>query len=66
MNLYSFKRQPHKMVKRTQTIRRQELTNCLSAFDNFVRLVLKGLHVSQWTQNPIFQFERLQDVLGVI
>ena len=53
MNLYSFKRQPHKMVKRIQTIRRQELTNCLSAFNNFVRLALKGLHVSQWTQNPI-------------
>ena len=53
MNLYSFKRQPHKMVKRIQTIRRQELTNCLSAFDDFVGLALKGLHVSQRTQNPI-------------
>ena len=31
------------MVKHTQTIRRQEPTNCLSVFDNFVGLALKGL-----------------------
>ena len=32
------------MVKHTQTIRRQKLpTNCLSVFDHFVRLALKGL-----------------------
>ena len=35
-------RQPHKMVKHTQTIRRQEPTNCLSVFDHFVGLPLKG------------------------
>ena len=39
----SFKRQPHKMVKHTQTIRRGKLTNCLSEFDQFLRLALKGL-----------------------
>ena len=31
------------MVKHTQTIRRQKLTNCLSVFDHFVGLALKGL-----------------------
>ena len=31
------------MVKHTQTIRRQQPTNCLSVFDHFVGLALKGL-----------------------
>ena len=31
------------MVKQTQTIRWQYLTNCLSVFDHFVRLALKGM-----------------------
>ena len=31
------------MVKHTQTIRRLLPTNCLSVFDHFVGLVLKGL-----------------------
>ena len=31
------------MVKHTQTIRRQEPTNCLNVFDHFVGLALKGL-----------------------
>ena len=31
-----FKRQPHKMVKHTQTIRWQQPANCLSVFDHFV------------------------------
>ena len=31
------------MVKHSQTIRRQQPTNCLSVFDHFVRLTLKGL-----------------------
>ena len=34
---------PHKMVKHTQTIHRQKPTNCLSVFDHFVGLALKGL-----------------------
>ena len=34
------KRQPHKMVKHTQTIP----WNCLSVFNHFVRLTLKGLN----------------------
>ena len=40
----TFKRQPHKMVKQIQTIRRQKPTNCLSLFDRFVGLALKGLN----------------------
>ena len=36
-------RQPHQMVKHTQTIRRLLPTNYLSVFDNFVGLSLKGL-----------------------
>ena len=38
-----FKRQPHKMVKRTQIIHRFLPTNCLSEFDHFVGLALEGL-----------------------
>ena len=38
-----FKRQSHKMVKHTQTIRRHKPTNYLSVFDNFVGLTIKGL-----------------------
>ena len=40
---YAFKRQPHKMVKHTQTIHRQQATNCLSVFDHFVMLVPREL-----------------------
>ena len=31
------------MVKHTQTIRRPQLTNCFSVFDDFVALTRKGL-----------------------
>ena len=41
--LKPFKRQTHKMVKHTQTIRRLLPTNCLSVFDYFVGLALEGL-----------------------
>ena len=43
LHLKPFKRQHHKMVKHTQTIRRQKPTNCLDVFDHFVGLALKGL-----------------------
>ena len=33
----------HKTVKHPQTIRRQQPTNCLSVFEHFVGLALKGL-----------------------
>ena len=38
-----FKCQSQKLVKHTQTIRRQKSTNCLSVFDHFMGLVFKGL-----------------------
>ena len=37
----AFKRQPHKMSKHTQTIRRLLSTNCLSVFGHFVALRMK-------------------------
>ena len=40
-----FKRKPHKMVRHTEIIRRQEPTNCLSVFDQFVVLALKRLNM---------------------
>ena len=41
--IFPFKSQPHKMVRHTQTIRQEQPTNCLSVFDHFVGLALKGL-----------------------
>ena len=43
MNDKPFKRQPHKMVKRTEIIRRQQPTKCVNVFDHLVELALKGL-----------------------
>ena len=40
---YPFKYQPQKMVKHSETIRRQMRTNSWSVFDHFVGLTLKGL-----------------------
>ena len=37
-----FKRQPQKMIKHTQAIR---WLNCLSVFDHFLGLALKGLRL---------------------
>ena len=34
MKILTFKHQPHRMVKYTETIRRQQPTNCLSVFDH--------------------------------
>ena len=42
-----FKRQSHKMTKNTQPIRWQQPTICLSAFDEFLGLALKGLVYSR-------------------
>ena len=52
------KSQPHKMVKHTQTIRRLMPTNCLSVFDHFVGLALKGFTKAQWLTCfvPLFSF----------
>ena len=61
---YPFTRQPHKMVKQTQTIRRQQPTNCLSVFDHFVRLVLKGLKAAL-KKLEAFNFIKKDFIAGV-
>ena len=38
-----FKRQPYKIVQKTQAIRRLLSTNCLSVFNHFMGFTLKGL-----------------------
>ena len=43
--LSSFEPQPHKMATHTQTIHRQQPKNCLSEFNHFVGLALKGLKI---------------------
>ena len=40
----SFKYQPHKIVKHTQTICQQQPMNCLSVFDHLVGLAFKQLN----------------------
>ena len=40
------------MVKQTQTIPRQQPTNCLSVFDHFVGLALKRLNHGPQTRFP--------------
>ena len=40
------------MVKHTQTIRRQFADECLSVFDHFVGLVLKGVNPFQAISIP--------------
>ena len=40
VNFEHINRQPHKMIKHTQTIRQQKQMNCFSVFDNFVGLTL--------------------------
>ena len=47
------------MVKHTQTIRRQQQTNCLSVFDHFVGLALKGL-----TDDMYFQWIQMKDTIS--
>ena len=42
----TFNRQPHKIVKHTQTIRRKSGQIVLRVFDHFVGLALKGLSLS--------------------
>ena len=45
--------QPHKLVKHTRTIRRQKPKNCLSVFDHFVGLALKGLKQSNLHKSSV-------------
>ena len=55
---YPFKRQSHKIVKHTQTILRQQPTNCLSVFEHFVNLALKGLKKRLWHKSFPLNFEK--------
>ena len=43
------------MVKHTQTIRRQQPMNCLSVFEHFVGLALKGLRSVVTFGSPTFK-----------
>ena len=56
-----FKHQPHKMAKHTQTIYQLLPTNCLSAFDHFVGLVLKGL---SWVFLSVKNYLHIFNYLG--
>ena len=47
------------MVKHTQTIHRQQPTNCLSVFDHFVGVALKGLN----TPLKVMQYLLQKDVV---
>ena len=48
------------MVKHTQTIRRELPTNCLSVFDHFVKLALKGLKLNRYLL--VLSFKELYSV----
>ena len=55
LRCYPFKRQSHKMVKHTQTIRRQFADELLSVFDHFMNLALKGLCLLGSGENKVDQ-----------
>ena len=59
-------RQPHKVVKHHQTIRRQQLTNCLSVFDHFVGLAHKGLRTLDGFMNLIQALQPFQTCAAVL
>ena len=46
-----FKLQPHKMIKKTQAIRRQQPTNYLNVFDPSIGLAPKGLLIKKEKNN---------------
>ena len=57
-SLFKVKRQTYKMVKHTQTDRRQKATNCLSGLTIlWDKVVLKGLRIV-----PIFNFFNLTEI----
>ena len=57
-SLFKVKRQTYKMVKHTQTDRRQKATNCLSGLTIlWDKVVLKGLRIV-----PIFDFFNLTEI----
>ena len=59
------------MVKHNHTIRQLLLTNCLSVFEHFVGLALKGLNLNMYSSRGIrsvfkklFQYTNLRTILG--
>ena len=57
-----FKRQFHKMVKHTQTIRRQIVDELFECVDHFVGLALKGLRTFELFFNRFTRFIRLHHI----
>ena len=57
MKFWPFKRQTHKMVKRTQLICRFLQTNCLNVFDYFVGLAFKGLSI-EFSLNLLQEYQK--------
>ena len=55
----SFLRLEINPVKHTQTIRWQKPTNCLSVFDHFVGLALKGLKLCYMCKRKFFSFSTI-------
>ena len=55
------------MVKQTQTIRRQKPTNCLSVFDHFAGLELKGLRkFTHFKQTLPFLLPEISEITNLI
>ena len=55
------------MVKHTQTIHHQKLTNCLSVFDHyFERLALKGLKQMKQYQQSVTTIFRLVIIFTLV
>ena len=50
------------MVKHTQTIRRQQPMTCLSVFDHFVGLALRGLKTKKIDLNFYFDLKIKNDL----
>ena len=70
MYRWPVKRQPHKMIKHTQTINRQKPTNYLNVFDHFLGLALERLKfesadilLQSWRSSDRLQWVQFQ-VLG--
>ena len=58
----------HEMVKHTQTICQQNPATCLSVFDHFVRLALKGLILSsvKYFTNTSHQERKKEDLRSIV
>ena len=59
------KRQPYKMVKHIQTVLWLLPTNCLSVFNHFMGLALKGLKICFSTILPLLQLKNFLDTAAI-